>query len=114
MSVGVAVTPDLISPRLFGAWPARRASASLTYMGGTRVKSSSRMSQSSSSAPISNTHPMNRDPFLAGKVRVSPLNTCMLAKQATPGVEGSVFDKSGREPMAFWTFRQDAASLEHV
>ena len=38
----------------------------------------------------------------------------MLANQATPGVEGFVFDRVDGSPMAFWTFRQDAASLEHV
>lgn len=43
-----------------------------------------------------------------------PSNKIMQSNQATPGVEGYVFDGVDGSQMAFWTCRQDAASSEHV
>jgi mannose-6-phosphate isomerase-like protein (cupin superfamily) len=42
-----------------------------------------------------------------------PANKIAAANQATPGVEGYVFDGVEGSQMAFWTCRQTAASAEH-
>jgi quercetin dioxygenase-like cupin family protein len=36
------------------------------------------------------------------------------SSQATPGVEGYVFDGADGSQMAFWTCRESAVSAEHV
>ena len=41
-------------------------------------------------------------------------NRIATGSQATPGVEGYVFDGVDESQMAFWTCRQPAASEEHV
>jgi len=43
-----------------------------------------------------------------------PANRIASAHQATPGVEGYVFDGTEGSQMAFWTCRETAASAEHV
>jgi quercetin dioxygenase-like cupin family protein len=43
-----------------------------------------------------------------------PANRIAGAHQATPGVEGYVFDGDGGGQMAFWTCRETAASAAHV
>jgi quercetin dioxygenase-like cupin family protein len=43
-----------------------------------------------------------------------PANRIATSSQATPGVEGYVFDGADRSQMAFWTCRQDASSAAHV
>jgi len=43
-----------------------------------------------------------------------PSNKIMQSNQATPGVEGYVFDGADGSQMAFWTCSQDAAAAEHV
>src|ERR1035441_2301940 len=41
-------------------------------------------------------------------------NRIATTNQATPGVEGYVFDGADRSQMAFWTCRQSAASQPHA
>jgi hypothetical protein len=41
-------------------------------------------------------------------------NRIATSSQATPGVEGYVFDGQDGSQMAFWTCRETAASGEHV
>ena len=43
-----------------------------------------------------------------------PSNKIMQSNQATPGVEGYVFDGADGSQMAFWTCSQDASAAEHV
>jgi mannose-6-phosphate isomerase-like protein (cupin superfamily) len=43
-----------------------------------------------------------------------PANRIASSHQATPGVEGYVFDGVEGSQMAFWTCRETAASAEHV
>ena len=43
-----------------------------------------------------------------------PANRIAKAEQATPGVEGYVFDGADGSQMAFWTCRDTAASAAHV
>ncbi len=43
-----------------------------------------------------------------------PANRIAKAEQATPGVEGYVFDGADGSQMAFWTCRETAASSAHV
>jgi len=43
-----------------------------------------------------------------------PANSIAAGSQATPGVEGYVFDGADGSQMAFWTCRETAASAEHV
>jgi hypothetical protein len=43
-----------------------------------------------------------------------PSNKIMQSNQATPGVEGYVFDGVDGSQMAFWTCSQDAASSERA
>jgi len=43
-----------------------------------------------------------------------PANRIARAHQATPGVEGYVFDGADGSQMAFWTCRETAQSAEHV
>jgi mannose-6-phosphate isomerase-like protein (cupin superfamily) len=43
-----------------------------------------------------------------------PANRIAMTDQATPGVEGYVFDGSDGSQMAFWTCSQTAASTAHV
>jgi mannose-6-phosphate isomerase-like protein (cupin superfamily) len=43
-----------------------------------------------------------------------PANRIAGASQATPGVEGYVFDGGNGSQMAFWTCRETAASASHV
>jgi quercetin dioxygenase-like cupin family protein len=43
-----------------------------------------------------------------------PANRIVGSSQATPGVEGYVFDGADESQMAFWTCRQSAASAAHV
>ena len=44
----------------------------------------------------------------------SPANRIAISSQATPGVEGYVFDGADGSQMAFWTCRETAASAPHV
>jgi quercetin dioxygenase-like cupin family protein len=44
----------------------------------------------------------------------NPANRIAKTNQATPGVEGYVFDGADRSQMAFWTCRETAASAEHA
>lgn len=44
----------------------------------------------------------------------SDANRIRVSDQATPGVEGYVFDRADGAQMAFWTCAQDAKSSEHV
>ena len=44
----------------------------------------------------------------------NPANRIATTSQATPGVEGYVFDGADGSQMAFWTCRQTAASAPHV
>lgn len=44
----------------------------------------------------------------------SPANRIATSSQATPGVEGFVFDGADGGQMAFWTCRETAASAPHV
>jgi quercetin dioxygenase-like cupin family protein len=44
----------------------------------------------------------------------NPLNRIARSNQATPGVEGFVFDGVDESQMAFWTCAQTATSTEHV
>jgi quercetin dioxygenase-like cupin family protein len=44
----------------------------------------------------------------------NPANRIATGQQATPGVEGYVFDGADGSQMAFWNCRQTAASVEHV
>jgi mannose-6-phosphate isomerase-like protein (cupin superfamily) len=44
----------------------------------------------------------------------SPANRIAKSAQATPGVEGYVFDGADGSQMAFWTCRETASSAEHV
>ena len=44
----------------------------------------------------------------------NPVNRIATSNQATPGVEGYVFDGAEGSQMAFWTCRQTASSAEHV
>jgi quercetin dioxygenase-like cupin family protein len=43
-----------------------------------------------------------------------PANRIAKPEQATPGVEGYVFDGKDGSQMAFWTCSQTASSAEHV
>jgi mannose-6-phosphate isomerase-like protein (cupin superfamily) len=43
-----------------------------------------------------------------------PANRIIRSNQATPGVEGYVFDGANGSQMAFWTCSESATSLEHV
>jgi len=43
-----------------------------------------------------------------------PANRIATNRQATPGVEGYVFDGADGSQMAFWTCRQTAVSAPHV
>jgi len=43
-----------------------------------------------------------------------PANRIARSNQATPGVEGYVFDGQGGSQMAFWTCSENAQSVEHV
>jgi mannose-6-phosphate isomerase-like protein (cupin superfamily) len=43
-----------------------------------------------------------------------PANRIARSEQATPGVEGYVFDGADGSQMAFWNCRASAASAEHV
>jgi mannose-6-phosphate isomerase-like protein (cupin superfamily) len=43
-----------------------------------------------------------------------PANRIATTYQATPGVEGYLFDGADGSQMAFWTCRETAASAEHV
>ncbi len=43
-----------------------------------------------------------------------PANRIATTSQATPGVEGYVFDGADGSQMAFWTCRETASSAEHV
>lgn len=43
-----------------------------------------------------------------------PANRIATSAQATPGVEGYVFDGADRSQMAFWTCHQNAHSAAHV
>jgi quercetin dioxygenase-like cupin family protein len=43
-----------------------------------------------------------------------PVNRIGTSSQATPGVEGYVFDGADGTQMAFWTCRETAASAPHV
>jgi mannose-6-phosphate isomerase-like protein (cupin superfamily) len=43
-----------------------------------------------------------------------PANRIATSEQATPGVEGYVFDGADGSQMAFWNCRASAASAEHV
>jgi hypothetical protein len=43
-----------------------------------------------------------------------PANRIMSSNQATPGVEGYVFDGKDGSQMAFWSCRETAASAAHV
>src|SRR5580700_3748965 len=44
----------------------------------------------------------------------NPSNRIAQSNQATPGVEGHVFDGANQSQMAFWTCTQTAISAEHV
>jgi hypothetical protein len=44
----------------------------------------------------------------------SPANRIATSSQATPGVEGYVFDGADGSQMAFWTCRESAVSTAHV
>jgi mannose-6-phosphate isomerase-like protein (cupin superfamily) len=44
----------------------------------------------------------------------NPANRIAQSNQATPGVEGYVFDGSDGSQMAFWTCSEDALSGQHV
>jgi len=44
----------------------------------------------------------------------NPANRIAATSQATPGVEGYVFDGADGSQMAFWTCRETAASIPHV
>jgi quercetin dioxygenase-like cupin family protein len=44
----------------------------------------------------------------------NPANRIMRSNQATPGVDGYVFDGLDGSQMAIWTCSQDARSAEHV
>ena len=44
----------------------------------------------------------------------SPANRIARSNQATPGVEGYVFDGADESQMAFWTCTQTATSAEYV
>ena len=44
----------------------------------------------------------------------NPANRIVRSNQATPGVEGYVFDGTDQSQMAFWTCTQAATSAEHV
>jgi len=44
----------------------------------------------------------------------NPANRIARSNQATPGVEGYVFDGADESQMAFWTCTQTATSAEHV
>ena len=44
----------------------------------------------------------------------NPANRIAKTDQATPGVEGYVFDGADGSQMAFWTCRQTASSVAHV
>jgi mannose-6-phosphate isomerase-like protein (cupin superfamily) len=43
-----------------------------------------------------------------------PGNRIARTDQATPGVEGYIFDGADGSQMAFWTCQETAASVEHV
>jgi len=43
-----------------------------------------------------------------------PTNKIAKSQEATPGVEGYVFDGADGSQMAFWTCSSDAVSKEHV
>jgi quercetin dioxygenase-like cupin family protein len=43
-----------------------------------------------------------------------PANRIAVSQQATPGVEGYVFDGADGSQMAFWTCHEAAASAAHV
>ena len=43
-----------------------------------------------------------------------PANKIAMSDQATPGVEGYVFDGRDGSQMAFWTCRETAASAPHA
>ena len=43
-----------------------------------------------------------------------PANRIAKSNQATPGVEGYVFDGADGSQMAFWTCTENASSAEHV
>ena len=44
----------------------------------------------------------------------NPANRIARSNQATPGVEGFVFNGADQSQMAFWTCTQTASSAEHV
>jgi quercetin dioxygenase-like cupin family protein len=48
------------------------------------------------------------------KFMKDPANRIRRSSQATPGVEGYVFDGVNGMQMAFWTCSQDAKSAEHA
>jgi quercetin dioxygenase-like cupin family protein len=48
------------------------------------------------------------------KFMKSPANRIAATDQATPGVEGYVFDGADGSQMAFWTCRETAASKSHM
>jgi len=48
------------------------------------------------------------------KFMQDPANRIRRSNQATPGVEGYVFDGVNGMQMAFWTCSEDAKSAEHV
>jgi hypothetical protein len=43
-----------------------------------------------------------------------PSNRIVCNQQATPGVEGYVFDGADGSQLAFWTCSENAASVRHV
>ncbi|MGB7437010.1 MAG: cupin domain-containing protein [Candidatus Acidiferrum sp.] len=43
-----------------------------------------------------------------------PTNRIAISQQATPGVEGYVFDGADESQMAFWTCRETASSVAHT
>jgi mannose-6-phosphate isomerase-like protein (cupin superfamily) len=48
------------------------------------------------------------------EVMKHPANRIARSDQATPGVEGYVFDGANGSQMAFWTCNETAISVEHV
>lgn len=45
---------------------------------------------------------------------MNPTNRIVRSNQATPGIEGYVFDGADESHLAFWTCTQAATSAEHV
>jgi mannose-6-phosphate isomerase-like protein (cupin superfamily) len=52
--------------------------------------------------------------FPATRLMKQPANRIAVSNQATPGVEGYVFDGRDGSQMAFWSCRETAASAAHV